>query len=172
MPITVIPETGVNSLGLPATTRADIEGVFDTVIAQFATSLAPYANQAGAGAALNGGTVAINNSVTVTGTAGGTLTLAPVSGVSDVLVNMPANGGTVTLGYSGAFPRQRMELDIRQGATPGVIVLNVGTVGGFVGPLVNQFVLTPTAGMTDMLMCIAPADGYTRLVAIGQGYTA
>jgi hypothetical protein len=121
---------------------------------------------------LNSGTVQVNNSTTLTGTAGGTLTLSPTTGTSDVVLNMPATGGTVTLAYAGAFARQRMELDIKQGATAGSIVLNTGTVAGFVGTLVSAFTLTPTAGVTDSMICIAPATGYTRVYGIINDFTA
>jgi hypothetical protein len=120
------------------------------------------------GAVVNSGTVQINNSITVTGTAAGTLTISPTTGTSDVILNMPAAGGTVTVTSVPSFARQRMEWDVKQGATFGV--LNLGTVFHLTGA-VSTFTLTPTANAVDRLSFISP-DGTSWVPwAINQGAT-
>lgn len=140
-----------------------------------ATTAAVPVTAANLGAVLNSGTVQVNNNVTLAGTAAGTLSINPSSGTSDVIVNMPSAGGTVTLSYSGAFAYQPFRLHIKQGATAGVIVLNTGTVNGFVfgavgGP--TSFTLTASAGVTDDLACLGITTAYARIEAINQGFTA
>lgn len=122
------------------------------------------------GAVLNSGTVQLNNVTTLTGTAAATLTLAATTGTSDIVLNMPASGGTVTLAASPSFKRQRYELDIVQGATAGAIVLNAGfvfpTSGGPTG-----YTATATAAAVDRLMFISPDGTKLAVMAISQGYT-
>lgn len=120
------------------------------------------------GAVMNAGTVSINNSITLAGTAGGTLAPAPTTGTTDVIINMPAAGGTVTVNPVVSFSRQRMEMDIKQGATFGV--LNFGTVVKLTGA-VSTFTLTPTANAVDRLSFISP-DGTSWVPwAVNQGAT-
>lgn len=134
---------------------------------------ATAATAANTGAVLTSGTVQINNSMTLNGTAGGTLTLAPTTGTTDVVINMPAAGGTVTLAYSGAFARQRMEVDIKQGVTAGALVLNVGTVNGYIfSTSLPSYTITPLPNSIDTLIFIAPTTAYTRVMAINQGFTS
>lgn len=136
------------------------------------TTVAVGVTGAASGAGLNSGNVIINGSATVSPTAGATITLSPLTGTSDILVNLPTTGGTVTVGYAGAFPRQRMEIDWKQGATASVVVLNSGTIGGFVyGTSPPAFTITPTANLIDMMICIAPGTSYTRVVGLDPGFS-
>jgi hypothetical protein len=128
------------------------------------------AGAANLGAVLNSGTIQINNSITLTGTAAGTLTIGPGSGTSDVVVNMPASGGTVTLAAAPSFPRQRVEIDIKQGATAGVVNLNSGFVFGTSGGPTG-YTITPTANLIDRLMLISPDGTKYAVMAIAQGFT-
>lgn len=122
------------------------------------------------GAVLNSGTVQINNVTTLTGTAAGTLTLSAGSGTSDIVIDMPATGGTVTLAAAPAFKRQRYEVDIVQGATAGAIVLNAGFVFGTSGGP-TSYTATPTALAVDRLMMISPDGTKLAVLAIAQGFT-
>lgn len=104
------------------------------------------------GAVVNSGTVQINNVSTLNATAGGTLTIGPTSGTSDVVVNLPASGGTVTLAASPAFVRQRVLMDIVQGATASTVVL----AGSFnTAPIGGSYTVSPTAGSVDQLMLMS-----------------
>lgn len=122
------------------------------------------------GAVLNSGTVQVNNVATLTGTASGTLTLAATTGTSDIVINMPASGGAVTLAAAPTFKRQRYEIDIVQGATAGTVVLNSGFVFGTSGGP-TSFTVTPTAAAVDRLMLISPDGTKLAVLAIAQGFT-
>lgn len=126
------------------------------------------ATAAAVGAVLNSGTVSINNSTTLTGTAAGTVTIAPTTGTSDVLVNMPASGGTVTFAAAPAFPEQRCNLSIKQGATAGVVSLNSGFVF-FTSGAPTSFTVTATANARDNLMLWTPDATHWAVMAIAQG---
>lgn len=123
---------------------------------------------AGLGAVNNSGTIQINNILTLNGTAAGTLAISPTTGTSDVLINMPASGGTVTASGAPSFPRQRMLWDVKQGATFGVF--NLGTVYKLTGAI-GSFTLTPTNGAIDRLEWLSP-DGTSWVpLAINQNFT-
>lgn len=124
---------------------------------------------ANAGAVMNSGTVQVNNSITLTGTAAGTVTIAPTTGTSDVIVNMPASGGTVTVAAAPTFVRQRAEVEFKQGATAGVVTLNSGFVFGTSGP--TGFTITPTAAAIDRMMLLSPDGTKWAVLAINQGFT-
>jgi hypothetical protein len=128
------------------------------------------ATAADKGAVLNSGTVQINNSVTLTGTAGGTVTISPTTGTSDVILNMPAGGGTVTVAAAPSFARQRAEIDIKQGATAGIVTLNSGFVFGTSGGP-TSYTATPTANAVDRLMMLSPDGTKWAVLAINQGFT-
>lgn len=122
------------------------------------------------GAVMNSGTVSVNNVTTLTGTAAGTLTLAATTGTSDIVITMPASGGTVTLAAAPTFKRQRYEVDIVQGATAGSIVLNAGFVfGASGGP--TGYTASATAAAVDRLMMISPDGTKLAVLAVAQGFT-
>lgn len=141
-----------------------------------ATTAAVPVTAVGNRLALNSGTVSINNSVpTLTGTAGGTLVFSPTSGLEDYVLNLAAAGGTQTVNYAGAFNYQPWTLHIKQGATASVVVLNAGTVSGFVfgatqGP--TSFTVTPSANVTDSIFGKGITTAYARVYALDQGFTA
>lgn len=120
------------------------------------------------GAVLNSGTVSINNAITLAGTAAGTLTPSPTTGTTDVIINMPAAGGTVTVNGVPSFSRQRMLMEIKQGATAGI--LNLGTVYKFTGA-VTSFTLTATANAVDRLQFLSPDGTSWVSLAIDQNAT-
>lgn len=127
------------------------------------------ATVANTGAVLNSGTVQINNKTTLTGTAAGTVTIAPTTGTTDVILNMPAAGGTVTVAAAPSFARQRCEVDIVQGATAGVVTLNAGFVfGASGGP--TSFTVTATAAAIDRLFLLSPDGTKWAVMAINQGF--
>lgn len=128
---------------------------------------------ANTGLVINAGTVQLNNVVTLTGTAAGTLSVNPGSGTTEVVINLAASGGTQTLSYSGAFAYQPFTMHLKQGATASVVVLNSGTVAGFVfgatqGP--TSFTATPSANVTDSLFCKGITTSYARVYALDQGF--
>lgn len=147
---------------------------FDTKGRITATSTAAVpVTAADHGLVINSGTVQINNVVTLTGTAAGTLSVNPGSGTTEVVINLAASGGTQTLSYSGAFAYQPFTMHLKQGATASVVVLNSGTVAGFVfgatqGP--TSFTATPSANVTDSLFCKGITTGYARVYALDQGF--
>ena len=136
------------------TLAADWEG---GVVSSLATGLSivggaltPAFAVAGNGIALNSGTVAIDNSQTLNGTVAGTLTIAPASGVSNVVVNVPTASGTVTIAAAPAFVFQKTVMHIKQGSTPQSVSLNSGFVfAPSGGP--TSYTATPTASVRDML---------------------
>lgn len=108
--------------------------------------------------------------MTLNGTAGGTLTIAPTSGTTDVIVNMPTAGGTVTFAVGTlAFSRQRVLIDVVNGATLGAVVMNLGTVGSVAGFEFSATVpsYAPSAiNRTDRIMCIAPVTTILAVQAV------
>jgi hypothetical protein len=122
------------------------------------------------GVGINNGTIFTNEIATaLTGTAGGTLTLAALSGQSDLVLQMPASGGTVTLAAAPLFAKQRFLVDITQGATPGHLVLNAGFV---TGSIPTPITLTPTAGAVDTFFGIAANDGtHVRFEGLNTGFS-
>lgn len=158
--------TGTNKLqviGGVSTDNLKVTGTIDTSF--------PLGN----GIALNTGLVTVDQNVTLTGTAGGTLSINPGQAVRDVIANMPASGGTVTLSYAGTYAYQATRVHIKQGATASVVILNSGTVAGYVfgtsgGP--TSFTVTPTANVTDMLGILGVTTAYARVMSLAQGFTA
>jgi hypothetical protein len=133
----------------------------------------PVVTAVARGVLLNAGTVSINNAVTLEGTAAGTLSINPGSGTTDVIVNMPSAGGTVTLTYAGAYSYQPTRLHIHQGATAGVVVLNSGTVAGFVfGSEPTSYTVTPIANATDDLDILGVTTAYARVERANWEFTA
>ena len=119
------------------------------------------------GAVINNGTVEINNSLTMAGTAGGTLTIEPGSGTSMVVINMPAAGGTVDLIAAPQFPGQEWLMSIRQGATAATINLNTGFVFGSTNPS-----YTPSgANLIDDIRCVSQDGTHARVEAIEKGFS-
>lgn len=140
-----------------------------------ATTVAVPVTAANLGAVLNSGTVQTENNVTLAGTAAGTLTVSPASGTKHTIINLAASGGTQTLNYAGAYAYQTSVMHLKQGATASVLVLNIGTVAGFVfgatgGP--TSYTITPTPGAIDDLAILGITTAYARIEAITQGFTA
>lgn len=124
----------------------------------------------GLGLNINSGTIAASSVYTLTGTAGGTVTITGTALANDAQLNMPASGGTVTAAASPtAFLPVRIH--IKQGATAGVLVLNGGFVFGTSGGP-TSFTITPTAGAIDMLGVISQDGTHYRAVALDQGLIA
>lgn len=125
---------------------------------------------ANTGAVMNNGTVQINDSTTLTGTASGTVTIAPTTGTSDVLLNLAAAGGAQTIAAAPAFIYQRCLLSIKQGATASTVTLNTGFVFGTSGGPAS-FTVTPTANVRDTLMLWTPDATHWVVMAVNQGIT-
>lgn len=87
----------------------------------------------------------------VTTTAGGTITLSPTVGM-DVILTMPATGGTITLNVGTVQARQRVLLDVINGATVGTVVLGTGFIIGATSPTYGG----AAANTTDNITFIAP----------------
>jgi hypothetical protein len=124
----------------------------------------------GNGFALNSGTVNIQSAVTISGTAGGTVTIAPGSGTRDVIVNLPA-GGTLTFAGAPAYPRQTVMVDLVQGATPAIVnfptsAFEYGTSGGPTG-----FVATAVANKIDRILFMTPDGTIWAFMAVNQGFS-
>ena len=103
------------------------------------------------------------------------MTVTPGSGTSDVVINLAAAGGTQTVAYAGTFPYQPFTLHFKQGTIASAVVLNSGTVNGFVfgavgGP--TSFTVTPSPNVTDSLFIKGITTEYARIYAADQGFTA
>lgn len=122
------------------------------------------------GAVINSGTVQINASTTLTGTASGTVTIAPTTGTSDVLLNLAAAGGAQTIAAAPSFVDQRCLLSIKQGATASTVSLNTGFVFGTSGGP-TSFTVTATAAVRDTLMLWTPDATHWVVMAVNQGIT-
>lgn len=110
--------------------------------------------------------------VTLVGTAAGTLTLSPAV-FADVVVQMPNTGGTVTLNVGSVVPRQRVLIDIVNGATLGTVALQAGVSGSSHGFIFGSTVTTYAPGAvntTDNIICIAPSATLLRVEAIDLGF--
>jgi hypothetical protein len=112
----------------------------------------------------------VTQGVTVlTGTAGGTLTIGPPP-FTDVIVEMPATGGTVTLNVGTVDVRQRVEIDIVNGATLGTVVFEAGSTSaaGFIFSSTLPAYTPSAANETDTLICLAPGTtvGTTNVLRI------
>jgi hypothetical protein len=119
------------------------------------------------GATVNNGTVEINNSITMAGTAAGTLTIAPGSGTSMVVLDMPAAGGTVSLVASPQFKGQEWWMSIHQGATASSINLNTGFV---FGTTVASY--TPSAAtLVDDILCVSQDGTHAHVEIINKGFS-
>jgi hypothetical protein len=123
---------------------------------------------AGIGAVINSGTVEIDNNVTLTGTNGATTTIAPGSGTSWVVLDMPATAGTVTLAAGPTFKGQKAMLDIVYGATLSTPSLNSGFIltGG-----VSSFTPGTTVNTIDRLELFSPDATHWVVLALSQGGT-
>lgn len=122
------------------------------------------------GLVINSGTVQMNNTTTLTGTAAGTITIAPTTGTSDVIVNLPAAGGTVTVAAAPSFARQRAEVDFKHGATASVVTLNTGFVFGTSGGP-TSYTAGTVASSIDRLMLMSPDGTKWAVLAVAQGFT-
>jgi hypothetical protein len=128
------------------------------------------ATAANTGAVLNSGTVQINGSTTLVGTASGTVTIAPTTGMSDVLLNLASAGGAQTIAAAPAFQYQRCLLSIKQGPTVSTVSLNTGFVFGATGGP-TSFTVTPTVNVRDTLMLWTPDATHWVVMAVNQGIT-
>jgi hypothetical protein len=155
---------------LAANYQAGTLASFATGLSLVGTALAPAVAAAGNGIAINSGTISIDNSQTLTGAVAGTLTIAPASGIDNVLVNMPTASGTVTLAASPAYPFQKTLLNIKQGSTPQSVALNSGfvfaTSGGPTG-----YTATATASARDILGLYSPDGTHWLVDGMLQGVT-
>lgn len=134
------------------------------------TTAAVPVTAAGNGVALNSGTVSVmGNATTLTGTAAGTVTIAPAASIQVVQLNMPASG-TVTVAAAPTFQYQEVFLSIKQGATVGVCNLNTGFVFGTSGGP-TSFTITPTAAAIDRLKLWSPDGTKWAVMALNQGFT-
>jgi len=165
--------------GTAAGAGGDILGIGITVSGTTATTdwNAGVVTDLGTGLDLTGGTLSVealpSQSVTLAGTSGGTLSINPGIGTQDVLINLAASGGTQTLSYTGADDYQSFIIHIKQGATASVLILNTGTVNGFVfgatqGP--TGYTITPTPNVTDDIFCKGITTAYARVYALDQGF--
>lgn len=161
----VVPAGTIGSSSLVPVIVFDAKG---RITSATSVAVSTGATVGGLGAVINSGSVQINNVITATGTAGGTLTIAPGTGTSDVIINMPAAGGTVSVTGSPTFTRQRMLWDIKQGATFGV--LNLGSIYNMTGA-VTSFTLTPTNNAIDRIEWFSPNGTVWVPLAVNQGAT-
>lgn len=128
----------------------------------------------GPGITNTGGTLQVAQvpAVTLVGTAAGTLTLSP-SVYADVVVQMPNAGGVVTLNVGSVVPRQRVLIDVVNGATLGTVTLQAGVSGASHGFIFGSTVTSYAPGAintTDNIMCIAPSATLLRVEAIDLGF--
>lgn len=155
---------------LTANYQAGTLASFATGLSLVGTALTPAVAAAGNGIAINSGTITIDSSSTLQGTVAGTLTIAPASGVNNVLVNMPTAAGTVTLAAAPAYQYQRAVLNIKQGSTPQSVSLNSGfvfaTSGGPTG-----YTATATASARDILGLYSPDGTHWLVDGMLQGVT-
>jgi hypothetical protein len=131
-------------------------------------TLTSSVSHAGLGAAINSGTVEINNMVTLTGTNSGTTTIAPGSGTSWAVLNMPTAAGTVTVAAAPAFAGQETILDIKYGATLSTPSLNSGFVAG---GGVTAFSPSGSINTIDRLKLISPDGTHWVYMVVSQGGT-
>lgn len=123
----------------------------------------------GNGLAINSGTLNVNSGVTLTGTAAGTVTIAPAQGVADVVLNLPnTGGGTVTVAATPTFQFQEVLLHIKQGATLAHVSLNSGFIFGAGGGGPASYAdATQTVSVVDHLKLFSP-DGTKYLVQLAN----
>lgn len=107
--------------------------------------------------------------MTLTGTAAGTLTIAPGSGTSDVVINMPSAGGTVTLAAGPTFAFQRAVLHVHNGATLGALAPNTGYVFSTSGGPSSMSL--SAAGSIDRFALLAPDTSHWAVMAAATGFT-
>lgn len=132
----------------------------------------PTGPTGGTGATGGTGPAPNQSSITLVGTAGGTLTLSP-SPYIDVIVTMPNTGGTVTLNVGTVVARQRVLIDIVSGATLGSVVLHAGVSGSAPGFIFGSTLPSYSPGAinsTDNIMCIAASTTILRVEAIDLGF--
>lgn len=80
-------------------------------------------------------------------TNGVTVTLSPAIG-QDVVLPMPAGGGTVTINVGTVAARQRVLLDIINGATLGTVVFGTGFLAGSTSPAYGGAAINTTDNIT------------------------
>ncbi len=107
---------------------------------------------------------------------GGTVTLSPAVG-QDVLITPPGTGGSFTINVGTVAARQRVLVDIINGATACTVTLTGGNVAGSI--LSGSTSPTYSGGVantTDNLTFIAPgstaAVHQLRLEALNLGFAA
>ena len=120
------------------------------------------------GAVNNSGTIQVDQNVTLTGTNSGTTTIAPGSGTTWVVVNMPTTAGTVTLAAGPTFKGQRAIMDIVFGATVSTPSLNSGFV--FTGGI-TAYTPGTVANEIDRFEIFSPDGTHWVPLALSQGGT-
>src|SRR5579859_75757 len=155
-----IPVTLVSSGGTGTTGFANNHQLTDIIIRQGQT-----------GPTGPTGATPNQQSITLIGTAGGTLTLNPTP-YTDQIISMPAAGGVVTLNVGTVTARERVLIDLVHGATLCTVNLQAGSSGvspGFIfGSTLTSY--TPSAAnKTDNIMCIATGTTLLRVEAVNLG---
>lgn len=132
-----------------------------------ATTVGIGGTSADHGAVSNNGTIQTDLMVTLTGTNAGTTTIAPGTGTTWVVLNMPTTAGTVTVAAAPAFSGQRSILDIKFGATISTPSLNSGFVqtGGV------TYTPGTVANAIDRLEIGSPDGTHFVILAIQPGAT-
>jgi hypothetical protein len=124
----------------------------------------------GHGLEIDSGTIQAQGTLAYNGTNAGTVTITPTAGVSDVIVNAPSAGGTITLAVAPAYAYQEWRTHIKQGATASVVNLNSGYVfaptGGPTG-----FTATATANVRDVFWNQSVDGTHAVVGALLQGIT-
>ena len=153
------------------TKRAEAaEAALTTVVDNEMSIIESLPNRGALGVTLNGGIIEINNLLNLNATAGGTLAIAPLSGTSDVIVHLPVSGGTVTLTGVPSFPRQRCNLEIKQGSTASVVNLDSKFVfGSSGGP--TSYTATAIANQIDRMILISPEGTHWAVMGMNLGFT-
>jgi hypothetical protein len=120
----------------------------------------------GAGLAVNSGTISNRGTLALVGTAAGTVTIAPASNVTDVILTLPATGGgTVTVAAAPNFKFQSVDVHIHQGATLAHVSLNSGFVFGTAPASYAD--ATQTINVVDHLEMVS-TDGTKYLVQVAN----
>lgn len=119
---------------------------------------------------LNNGSIEAKGTLTYSPTAAGTVTIAPVSGISDVIVVLPGTSIAAVLALTVDYVHQDFRLQIKQGATASTCTLNTGFVfAASGGP--TSFTLTASANARDVLGCLAVDGTHAVVGAVLQGIT-
>lgn len=102
---------------------------------------------------------------------GGTVTLSPSVG-QDVIITPPSTGGSFTINVGTVAARQRVLVDIVNGATAATVTLDASILSGSTSPAYTG----GAANTTDNLSFIAPgttaAVHQLRFEALNLGFSA